>query len=254
LNLALNARDAMPQGGTLTISSANVLLAEGDNRPFPGMAPGPYVLLAVSDTGIGMNKEVHAHLFEPFFTTKEPGKGTGLGLSTVYGIIQQSDGYIAVDTEVDKGTTFRIFLPMVPTPAPPADVAAVGAAVFGGTETILLVEDDKDVRVLAATILRDLGYNVLEAENADEALKTIEHYVPAIHLILTDVVMPGMAGPELLQRVKSTSPAIKTLLMSGYGDSHAADQRISEPGFASIQKPFTPEALGAKVRAILDQR
>jgi hypothetical protein len=254
LNLALNARDAMPHGGTLTIASANILLAESDNPPFPGMAPGPYVLLAVSDTGIGMNKEVHAHLFEPFFTTKEPGKGTGLGLSTVYGIIQQSDGYIAVDTEVDKGTTFRIFLPMVPTPAPPADVAAVGAAVFGGTETILLVEDDKDVRVLAATILRDLGYNVLEAENADEALKTIEHYVPAIHLILTDVVMPGMAGPELLQRVKSTSPAIKTLLMSGYGDSHAADQRISEPGFASIQKPFTPEALGAKVRAILDQR
>lgn len=254
LNLALNARDAMPHGGTLTISSANVLLAEGDNPPFPGMAPGRYVLLTVSDTGIGMNKEVHSHLFEPFFTTKEPGKGTGLGLSTVYGIIQQSDGYVVVDTELDKGTTFKIFLPMAPPPATPADVAGVGTAVSGGTETILLVEDDKDVRVLAAKILRDFGYRVLEAENADEALKMIEHYAPAIHLILTDVVMPGMAGPELLQRVKSMSPAIKTLLMSGYGDSHAVDQRISEPGFANIQKPFTPEALGAKVRGILDQR
>jgi CheY-like chemotaxis protein len=201
-----------------------------------------------------MNKEVHGHLFEPFFTTKEPGKGTGLGLSTVYGIIQQSGGCIVVETEIDKGTTFKIFLPTAPTPKEPADVTAAGVAVFGGTETILLVEDDRDVRVLAGKILRDLGYNVLEAENAGEALQTIEHYTAAIHLILTDVVMPGMAGPELLQRVKSTNPGIKTLLMSGYGDSHALDQSIHEPGFASIQKPFTPEALAAKVREILDQR
>jgi nitrogen-specific signal transduction histidine kinase len=254
LNLALNARDAMPKGGKLDISSANVLLADGDRPPFPGMAPGPYVLLTVSDTGVGMNKEVHGHLFEPFFTTKEPGKGTGLGLSTVYGIIQQSGGCIVVETEIDKGTTFKIFLPTAPTPKEPADVTAAGVAVFGGTETILLVEDDRDVRVLAGKILRDLGYNVLEAENAGEALQTIEHYTAAIHLILTDVVMPGMAGPELLQRVKSTNPGIKTLLMSGYGDSHALDQSIHEPGFASIQKPFTPEALAAKVREILDQR
>lgn len=180
--------------------------------------------------------------------------GTGLGLSTVYGIIQQSGGYIVVETELDKGTTFKIFLRTAPASAESADVTAVAAAVFGGKETILLVEDDQDVRVLAAKILRDLGYKVLEAENAGEALQTIEHYSETIHLILTDVVMPGMAGPELLQRVRSTNPGIKTLLMSGYGDSHALDQRIYEPGFSSIQKPFTPEALAAKVRETLDQR
>jgi len=253
LNLALNARDAMPQGGKLAISSANVLLAEGDSPPFPGMASGPYVLLTVSDSGVGMDKEVHAHLFEPFFTTKEPGKGTGLGLATVYGIIQQSGGRIVVETEIDKGTTFKIFLPTAPAPAEPADVTATTVAGFGGTETILLVEDDQDVRALTAKILRELGYNVLEAENAGEAVQTINHCTAAIHLILTDVVMPGMAGPELLQRVKSTNPGIKTLLMSGYGDSHAVDQRTYEPGFASIQKPFTPDALAAKVREILDQ-
>ena len=254
INLALNARDAMPNGGRLTITSSNVDLQEGDVPPFPGMVPGLYVLLIISDTGVGMSAEVRAHLFEPFFTTKEQGKGTGLGLSTVYGIIQQSGGRIVVETEPGKGTIFKIFLPAI---VPPPEVSAAtrsASAVLGGTETIVVVEDHKEVRELGVKILRDYGYNVLEAANATEALRMIEHHKGTIHLILTDVVMPGMAGPELLERVRSEHPAIKTLLMSGYGDSHAAEHSVTERGLAYIQKPFTPEVLAAKVREVLDQK
>ena len=251
LNLALNARDAMPRGGRLTIASSNLKLHEADASLYPGIALGQYVLLTISDTGVGMNEEVRSHLFEPFFTTKEQGKGTGLGLSTVYGIIHQSDGRILVETERDLGTTFRIFLPAVSTPAESVAARKNTLAGVGGTETILLVEDHPEVRGLAAKILLDLGYNVLQAENAQQALQTIEHHDGAIHLILTDVVMPGLAGPELLERVKSSHPEMKFLLMSGYGDSRALEHGTAET--ACIQKPFSPEDLAAKVREILDQ-
>jgi PAS domain S-box-containing protein len=253
INLALNARDAMPNGGRLTITSSNADLQEGDAPPFPEMVPGLYVLLTISDTGVGMSPEVRAHLFEPFFTTKEQGKGTGLGLSTVYGIIQQSGGRIVVETEPGKGTIFKIFLPAIVPPAEPSAGARTASAVHGGTETIVVVEDHNEVRELAVKILRDYGYNVLEAADATEALRMIEHHKGSIHLILTDVVMPGMAGPELLERVRSTHPTIKTLLMSGYVDSNAAEQSVSELGLAYIQKPFTPEVLAAKIREVLDK-
>lgn len=254
MNLALNARDAMPNGGRLTIASSSVHLQDSDIPPFPGMAPGPYVLLAISDTGIGMHAEVRAHLFEPFFTTKEKGKGTGLGLSTVYGIIQQSGGHIIVETEPGKGTTFRIFLPAAAPPAESSTAQKVTSAIRGGTETIVVAEDHKEVRELAVKILRNYGYNVLEAANATEALQTIEQHSGPIHLILTDVVMPGMRGQELLKRVKSANHTVKTLLMSGYSDSCEAEHSTTAGGLGYIQKPFTPETLGTKVREVLDQR
>ena len=255
LNVALNARDAMPRGGTLRIATSNVHLAEEDSPPYPKMASGPYVLLMISDTGVGMSAEVHAHLFEPFFTTKEPLTGTGLGLATVHGIVHQSGGYIVVDTEPNKGTSFRILLPAVAAP-PEADGMTEPAPVaVGGTETILVVEDDREVRVLAAKILRRLGYNVLEAGNAGEALEVIEQqHSGTIHLILTDVVMPGMAGTKLLERVQAARAEIKVLLMSGYGDPRGAEPGTPEARFACIQKPFTLESLAMKIREILDER
>ena len=254
LNLVLNARDAMPRGGALKIATLNVHLAEGDAPPFPGMAPGPYVLLTISDTGVGMSPEVHAQLFEPFFTTKEQLVGTGLGLSTVHGIIHQSGGYIVVDTEPGKGTSFRIFLPTVTAPSEEVGITEPSPAAVGGTETILVVEDDKEVRVLAGKILRKLGYHVLEASNAGQALQVIEQNKGAIHLVLTDVVMPGMAGPELLELVQSAHAQIKVLLMSGYGAPRTAEAGTPEARFACIQKPFTLESLAIKVREILDER
>jgi CheY-like chemotaxis protein/two-component sensor histidine kinase len=257
LNVVLNARDAMPHGGTLRIATSNVHLAEEDTPPYPKMAPGPYVLLMISDTGVGMSTEVHAHLFEPFFTTKEPHLGTGLGLATVHGIVHQSGGYIVVDTEQGKGTSFRILLPAAVAP-PEADGMTKPAPVaVGGMETILVVEDDREVRVLAGKILRRLGYNVLEAGNAGEALEAIEQqqqHSGKIHLVLTDVVMPGMAGTELLKRVQAAHAEIKVLLMSGYGDPRAAEPCTPESRFACIQKPFTLESLAMKVREILDER
>jgi PAS domain S-box-containing protein len=252
LNLALNARDAMPQGGKLSITTANVLCEEGALPPVPGMVPGRYVLLSVSDSGIGMSKEVHAHLFEPFFTTKEPGKGTGLGLSTVYGIVQQSSGHILVETKVDNGTTFKIYLPSAEVRTKATDANPTKPVVIGGTETVLVVEDHRDVRILTANILRNLGYNVLEAENAGEALQKVMEHVEPIHLILADVVMPGTAGPELLRQVKAVNPKIKSLLMSGYGDSYSMDERVNAPWSADIKKPFTAEDLAGKVRRVLD--
>jgi len=254
LNVVLNARDAMLSGGKLTIRTSNLQLQKEDVPSYPGMVPGPYVQLAISDTGVGMSAEVHAHLFEPFFTTKEPVMGTGLGLSTVYGIIQQSGGYIVVDTAPDKGTSFRILLPAVAEPQEAADVTEATPAAVGGSETILVVEDNHEVRVLAGKILRKLGYNVLEAGNAGEAQQAIEQHRGAIHLILADVVMPGMAGPELLERVQVSQPEIKVLLMSGYGDPHGADPGTPEARFSCIQKPFTLESLAMRVREVLDQR
>jgi len=251
LNMALNARDAMPRGGTLRIATSNVHFDEGVVPPDPGMAPGPYILITVSDTGVGMSPEVRAHLFEPFFTTKEQLLGTGLGLSTVYGIIHQSGGYIFVDTEAGKGTTFKIFLPAVAAPTEPG-IKETAPTIVGGTETILVVEDDQEVRALAGKILRQLSYSVLEAGNANDALQAIEQHKGAIHLILADVVMPGMAGSELLERVRAAYSDIKGLLMSGYVDPHPTEG--GTPRFACIHKPFTLESLAVKLREILDER
>ena len=252
LNLAVNARDAMPRGGTLTISSVNVE-ANGEKRShLPWLSPGRHVQLTVADNGAGMTAEVRAHLFEPFFTTKPPGRGTGLGLYTVYRIVRQNGGHITVDTDVSKGTAFSLFFPRVESSVAPLEVASP-AQVKGGTETILLVEDQNEVRALAAKILRELGYGVLEAESAGRALEVAQNYTSPIHLLLTDIVMPLMGGIELADRVKPVQPQLKVLLMSGYGERSEFEEEVLPEKLARIQKPFTPEALARKVRGVLDQ-
>jgi PAS domain S-box-containing protein len=246
LNLAANARDAMPSGGTLTIStSGRVVTAPGSEA----VAPGEYALVTVSDTGTGMSDEVRGHLFEPFFTTKGVGHGNGLGLSTVYGIIQQSEGSIFVDTELGKGTTFRMYLPRIQAEIE-QDEPSEPAAPRRGTETILLVEDRDEVREIAARTLRDQGYVVLEAEGASSALTFVREESRPIDLLVTDVAMPGMNGFELADLVRSHRSGMKTLFMSGFPDAEPADQPA--PGYAYLQKPFTPGALAGRVRDLLD--
>jgi len=252
LNLAVNARDAMPRGGRLTISSSNLDTNEEKRPHLPWLAPGRYVELTIVDNGKGMNDEVRTHAFEPFFTTKPPGRGTGLGLYTVYRIIRQNGGYITFDTEVDKGTSFSLFFPQVELPVPALEVSAP-ALVKGGTETILLVEDQNEVRVLAAKILRELGYTVLDAESAGRALEIAQNYTSPIHLLLTDIVMPMMGGFELADRVKPVQPHLKVLFMSGYGDRSEFGEDVLSPKLTRIQKPFTPETLAQQVREILDE-
>jgi two-component system cell cycle sensor histidine kinase/response regulator CckA len=251
MNLALNARDAMPQGGTLTIETANAELdAEWLSRS-PEAAAGPYVMLAISDTGIGMDPTVQAHLFEPFFTTKERGQGTGLGLATVYGIVKQSGGSIFVYSEPDRGTVFKIFLPRTeqlaesPKAAPPAPRAL-------GTETVLLVEDQPEVRAVTGNTLARQGYNVLAAGSGAEALALAENHRGDIHLLLTDVVMPGMSGRDLAQRLEVLRPAIRVIYTSGYTDDTIVHHEILDPGITFIQKPFTPYALLRTIRGVLD--
>jgi two-component system, cell cycle sensor histidine kinase and response regulator CckA len=250
LNLAVNARDAMPRGGSLTISTANVEV-DAHSPLSAAVALGEYVQVTVSDTGTGMSKEVRSHLFEPFFTTKEHGKGTGLGLSTVYGIVQQSGGRIEVETELDNGTSFIIYLPRVQAESAPAREGSAGASTLRGTENILLVEDREDVRKLTARLLGDLGYTVLEAESPARALELAQDRSRAIQLLLTDVVMPGMAGFELADLIKTYQAGIKVLFMSGYVDASHCAEKASEPGFGYLEKPFTPEILAIRVREIL---
>jgi CheY-like chemotaxis protein len=250
LNLAVNARDAMPRGGKLIVSSSNVNINGVKFPLLPLLPPGPYVQLTVTDTGVGMSAEVRAHMFEPFFTTKAAGHGTGLGLSTVYGIVQQSGGHITVETEPGSGSTFSILLPRIESAK--IQEASAKPVLKGGTETILLVEDQSEVRVLTAKILRELGYNVWEADGPGRALELAKYSSVPVHLMLTDVVMPTMSGVELANRVKVAHQEIKVLFMSGYATRLplSEDPLLSE---AYIQKPFTPEALGWKVREILDQ-
>lgn len=243
MNLAVNARDAMPDGGHLTIETANV---ERDT--------GSYVMLAISDTGVGMTSEVRAHLFEPFFTTKERGKGTGLGLSTVYGIVKQSGGDIGVQADPGKGATFKIFLPRhVVDQAAQREVERTAPAAPRGTETILLVEDDPSLRVLAERILRGYGYTVLVASTGPRALTLVEAYTGEIHLVTTDVVMPEMSGTALVERLVSTVPNIRVLFMSGYTDNEVVRRGIFDRRAAFLQKPFTPDQLAFKVREVLDR-
>jgi len=254
MNLAVNARDAMPQGGKLTIALCNVELDENFARLHNEVGPGPYVMLSLSDTGCGMDKPTQSRIFEPFFTTKEFGKGTGLGLATVYGIVKQSNGYIYVDSEPGQGTTFKIYLPQVDA-EPVAGAAANGQSPKGalaGTETILLVEDEKPVREITRKILTMRGYEVLEACHGVEALQISARHKKPIHLLITDVVMPHMGGRDLAARVTALHPETRVLFISGYTDDAVVRHGIIEAEAGFLQKPFTLDALTNKVRSALD--
>jgi PAS domain S-box-containing protein len=252
LNLAVNARDAMPHGGTLRIETANRDVDDDTARRTVGLRPGRYVVLAVGDTGCGMDEETQSHIFEPFFTTKEVGKGTGLGLSTVYGIVQQSHGHIEVESELNRGTTFKVYLPWFDEAVESPDVETPPVKLPGGRETILLAEDDEGVRSLAGQSLQSLGYEILEAQSGAEALQTIERHRSPIHLLLTDVVMPQMSGIELAKRVTALLPEIKVLFMSGYTERATVHHDQLDASAAYLQKPFTVEGLAFKVREVLD--
>ncbi|MEP6474529.1 MAG: PAS domain S-box protein [Gemmatimonadota bacterium] len=252
VNLAVNARDAMPGGGQLTIETAGLHLTEGHASGHPPMMPGHYVMLAVSDTGVGMDPLIQARIFEPFFTTKELGKGTGLGLSTVYGIVKQSGGFIWVYSEPGLGTTFKLYFPVVDSEAEPMLPPAEMPDRLHGTETILLAEDDVQLRRLIGVILGKLGYDVIESDNAESAERLAHQRGGAIDLLLTDVVMPGINGRELARRLIETRPAMRTLFMSGYSDAAIVNHGILEPGLNYLQKPFTASILGLRVRQVLD--
>jgi len=253
VNLAVNARDAMPEGGRWTIETANVDLDGVSAGHSGGIRPGAYVRLAVSDTGVGMDESVRARLFEPFFTTKELGTGTGLGLASVYGIVEQGGGAIRVYSEVAHGTTFKIYLPRVQESAEPVAERRSGRDSYGGTETVLVVEDEDDVRTTTSELLDGLGYTVLEARRPHEALLISEQHLGPIHLMLTDVVMPDLNGHRLAARITSGRPSMKVLYMSGYTDDAIVRHGVLEPGTHFLPKPFSREALADKVRDVLDE-
>jgi signal transduction histidine kinase len=252
MNLAVNARDSMPEGGTLTFETANSLLDTDFVASHPGARPGGYAALTVADTGIGMSDEVRSHAFEPFFTTKERGKGTGLGLATAYGIVKQSGGYITVESEPGRGTTFRIYLPLVTDSAAASRPGERPTSSPSGSETILLVEDESGVRRMSRTILETQGYTVLEAASGEEALVIARSHEGVIHLVATDVIMPGMSGRVLWDRLRALRPNSRVLFMSGYTDDVIARHGVLESGIAFLQKPFTPHGLAEKVRDVLD--
>ncbi len=250
LNLAVNARDAMPEGGVLRIATRNVSLRSTDLQEVPNVAEGDYVLLEVADTGHGMDAETKSHVFEPFFTTKEKGKGTGLGLSTVYGIVKQSGGYIHIESAPGKGTRVLVYLTRVHGTADSPSNVTPRSLPRGGTETILLVEDEDSVRRLASLLLERSGYRLLVASSAEEALETARAHAGPIELLLTDVVLPGMNGRRLADLLTPERPSMKVVFASGYFD----ERGILEPGSDFIQKPFNPETLARAVRRALDRK
>lgn len=251
MNLAVNARDAMPQGGKLTIETADCEVDAASARQHPGLTVGGYVALSVSDNGMGMDADTRSRIFEPFFTTKEKGKGTGLGLSTVYGIVKQSGGYIAVDSEPGRGTSFKIYLPRAEKPIerPKARGPAMPSS---GSETILLVEDEAPLRALSRRALESRGYTILEASSAEQALSILEDHSKEIELMVTDAVLPGASGPELARAVAVSRRAMKVLFVSGFTEDAIVRNGLLAPGHAFLQKPFTPDALNQKVRELLD--
>ena len=251
LNLAVNARDAMPLGGKLTIETKNVYLDETYCQAHPYVTPGPHVMLAMSDNGLGMDANTKAHLFEPFYTTKAPDKGTGLGLSTVYGIVKQSGGSIEVYSELGYGTTIQIFLPRIEEPAASTEPAILAGS-LQGSETILVVEDEAMLRPLIIDVLKGYGYKTLEASHGDGALRLCEQHQGPIHLMLTDVVMPRMSGRELAEKLAPLHPEMKVLFMSGYNENAIVHHGVLDKGIGFIQKPFSPDNLARKVREVLD--
>ncbi len=250
MNLVVNAKDAMPNGGRLTVRTQNIIMDESHRGGQQFIRPGTYVMLSVSDTGTGMDKETQSRIFEPFFTTKEKGKGTGLGLSTVYGIVKQSGGYVMVQSEIGNGTTFHIYLPQVEDAAEKQAVPAPDAA-GGGSETILLVEDEESVRQLVRDTLTAKGYRVLEAESGEAGLELARNYHAEIELVITDVVMPGMTGREMAKQLTQSRTAMKVLYLSGYTEDAILSDGSIEPGTAFLQKPFSLQNLSRKVREVL---
>jgi two-component system cell cycle sensor histidine kinase/response regulator CckA len=253
LNLAVNARDAMPTGGRLTIETANVELDQTYAAAHPDARPGPHVLLAVSDSGCGMTPEVRAKIFEPFFTTKVPGKGTGLGLATVYGIVTQSGGHVGVYSEVGVGTTFKVYLPRTAPAGEGPKSHATPPAPPRGTETVLVVEDAAAVRALTRHVLRHAGYAVLEAADGDAPVLAAASHPGRIHLLVTDVVMPGLGGRAAAERLAEQYPGLRVLFVSGYTDDAVVRHGVLHERVHFLQKPFTPAALGWKGREVLDQ-
>jgi PAS domain S-box-containing protein len=250
LNLIVNARDAMPRGGRLTLAVDRVELGEAELAARDGATPGLYPRLAVTDTGHGMDEATRKRIFEPFFTTKPVGKGTGLGLAIVYGVVRQCNGWIEVDSEVGRGATFSIYLPRA-LRAAPADESAPAAAAGAGTETILVVEDNEAVRSFARTVLTSYGYQVIEASGPEQALGMAANPQQPIDMVLSDVVMPDMNGPEMAERLAALRPGLKVLFMSGYASSLGSSERLLEAAQPFLQKPFTPAALAARVRQML---
>jgi two-component system cell cycle sensor histidine kinase/response regulator CckA len=253
LNLAINARDAMPQGGTLRFETSNVTVDGDYASTHLGLEPGPYVMLAVTDTGHGMDPITKAQIFEPFFTTKEAGKGTGLGLATVYGIVKQSGGSVFVYSEPGHGATFKVYLPCIGLGAPLEERAELGGGPARQGEVVLLAEDRADVRRFTARVLRDCGYEVLEAESGEAALALARDHAGPVHVLLSDAVMPGMSGKILAERLRATRPETRMVFMSGYTDDAVLERNVIESGITFLQKPFTPVRLAAAVRSALDE-
>jgi CheY-like chemotaxis protein len=254
MNLAVNARDAMPQGGELLIETANVQCDASYSRTHAQVVPGDYVMVAITDSGCGMDEATQARIFEPFFTTKEPGKGTGLGLATVYGIVKQSGGHIWVYSQPGHGTTFKLYFPIAEVPQATREQRPSADGQLRGNETVLLVEDDSALRALGRSVLQMYGYTVLEADGPAEAIRLSKTYAGPIDLLLTDVVMPQLNGKRLSELLMPDRPEMKVLFMSGYTDDAVIRQGIFEAGVNFIQKPFVPAALSAKIREVLDSQ